>query len=211
MQRRTDPIKTNNKRRIEPALVLTLFLLVTNCTTFKRAETTVVEEALESTPGNVVEQTATERQTRPEQPGVAVDSEKKDVPVDTTINFADARLDWAPTMPPPPPPPPNENEDHGVGVIDTPPEIVGGYSELQKQVVYPETAHKAGVEGKVLLSVRISREGKVIDAKVIKSLGDNGCDQAAIDAVNKVKWRPAYQRDRAIEVTVAVPVIFRLK
>jgi len=51
----------------------------------------------------------------------------------------------------------------------------------------------------------------VIKVIVIKSLGNNGCDEAAINAIKSVKWKPAKQRDKPVKVSVGIPVVFKLK
>ncbi|MFQ5751058.1 MAG: energy transducer TonB [bacterium] len=45
----------------------------------------------------------------------------------------------------------------------------------------------------------------------MKSLGKNGCDEAAINALKSVKWQPAVKDGKPVEVWVAVPVVFKLK
>ena len=94
---------------------------------------------------------------------------------------------------------------------DSPPEILGGSARLAQYLEYPELARKAGVEGRVVVNVLVSSTGEVLDTEVIKSLGDNGCDEAAIKAIKSVKWRPAYQRDKPVKVWIAITVTFHLK
>ncbi|MBN1480765.1 TonB family protein [candidate division KSB1 bacterium] len=94
---------------------------------------------------------------------------------------------------------------------DEPPLPVGGWSAVQKHLVYPEIARKAGVEGVVTVSAHIDAHGNVIETKIEKSLGDNGCDEAAITAIKKAKWTPAKQRGKPVAVWVGIPVEFKLK
>ena len=212
MTKRIDPLKMNYKKKIELGLVVALFLLTSLFTASKRFEQHAVERVPEFEPLDVVEVPTTKqenRQRRPERPTLPVETEDEDVPADATIDFTDINLDMAHVTPPPPP---EEEEEHIEFVVyDKAPEIVGGYAELAKHLVYPEIARKAGVEGKVIVNVKLSKEGKVLGTEVIKSLGKNGCDEAAIDAIKAVTWKPAYQRDRPVNVIVAVTVIFRLK
>jgi protein TonB len=171
-----------------------------------------VEQPPDIKPLDVIEVPLTKqenRQRRPERPTLPVETEDEDVPADATIDFTEINLDMAHVTPPPPPE--EEEEQVEFVVYDKAPEIVGGYAELAKHLVYPEIARKAGVEGKVIVNVKLSKEGKVLGTEVIKSLGNNGCDEAAIDAIKAVTWKPAYQRDRPVNVIVAVTVIFRLK
>ena len=57
----------------------------------------------------------------------------------------------------------------------------------------------------------IDENGRVVDTKILKSLGNNGCDEAAVAAIKSVKWKPAKQRDKPVKVWVGIPVVFMLK
>ncbi len=94
--------------------------------------------------------------------------------------------------------------------FDEPPAPVVGYKSIQENLVYPELARKAGVEGRVMLWVKIGEDGNVLATKIMKSLGPNGCDEAAMEAIKKTKWNPAEKDGTPIPVWVAVPVDFRL-
>ena len=114
-------------------------------------------------------------------------------------------------IPPPPPPPSADSKDEFVFVAyDKPPVPIGGFKAIQQHLVYPEIARKAGIEGKVVVLIQISEKGKVVKTKIEESLGPNGCDEAAVNALKSVEWKPAMQRDLPVAVWVAVPVDFRL-
>ncbi|KAA3609320.1 MAG: M56 family peptidase [Calditrichaeota bacterium] len=97
--------------------------------------------------------------------------------------------------------------------FDKAPAPVGGFAAIQENLTYPEIARKAGLEGRVILNVLVGIDGKVKDTQILKNLadGNNGCAEAAINAVRAVNWRPAEQKGKPVEVWVAIPVIFRLK
>ena len=94
---------------------------------------------------------------------------------------------------------------------DHPPEPIGGFAAIQKNLRYPEIAKKAAIQGTVIIQVLIDTTGQVVKTKVAKSLGNNGCDEAAIASIKRAKWKPALQRDKPVKVWVNIPVIFRLK
>jgi TonB family protein len=98
----------------------------------------------------------------------------------------------------------------GSGAYDVAPQPIGGYQAIQAGLKYPEIALQQGIEGRVLLHVQISESGKVIGTKVLKSLGKNGCDEAAIAAIQNVHWNPALRNNTPVSVWVAVPVFFKL-
>ena len=94
---------------------------------------------------------------------------------------------------------------------DEAPSPIGGFAAIQRWVYYPEIARKAGVEGRVYVNVLVDENGDVADTKILKSLGNNGCDESAIYAIKKVKWNPAKQRSKPVSVWVGIPVVFALK
>ncbi|MEJ2055699.1 MAG: energy transducer TonB, partial [Calditrichaceae bacterium] len=74
---------------------------------------------------------------------------------------------------------------------------------------YPDLARKAGIEGIVVITVTIGKDGKVEDAKVFKSLPM--LDEAALKAAKKCTFKPAKQRDKTVRVKMNIPFHFRLK
>ena len=87
-----------------------------------------------------------------------------------------------------------------------PPEI-----ETYVVPVYPQTARKRGIEGRVLLLVVIDETGKVErDVQVMDSIPM--LDQAAIDAVHQWSFSPARDADGIpVRVQMTVPVRFTLR
>ncbi len=114
-------------------------------------------------------------------------------------------------IPPSAPPPPTNVQDDKIQFVayDTPPEPIGGFAAIQKNLIYPEKARKAEIEGTVIIYVHISEEGIVDNTKIMKSLNEE-CDQAAIDAIKSVEWKPALQGEKKVSVWVNVPVKFKL-
>jgi TonB family protein len=111
---------------------------------------------------------------------------------------------------PNPPPPPPDDTGYVFVPYDTPPEPVGGFKAIQENLVYPELAVKAGIEGRVTVNTQIDKNGRVTQTKVIQSLGPNGCDEAAVAAIRAVKWQPAMNRDQPVKVWISVPIDFKL-
>ena len=94
---------------------------------------------------------------------------------------------------------------------DKAPQPVGGFKAIQKKLVYPAIARQAGVEGKVIIYAKVSKDGEIIDTRVVKPLGNSGCNEAAIDAIKSVEWKPALQKKKPVTVWVSVPVKFKLR
>ena len=112
-------------------------------------------------------------------------------------------------------PPPREqvesqNEPTYFIAVEEMPEPIGGLRAIQEKIIYPEIARRAGVEGKVYVLAFIDESGTVTKAEVTKGIG-MGCDEAAIDAVLKTKFKPGMQRGKPIKVQVTVPITFKHK
>ncbi|MGA8263323.1 MAG: energy transducer TonB [Ignavibacteriaceae bacterium] len=88
-------------------------------------------------------------------------------------------------------------------------EPIGGISAIQKKVIYPEIAKRAGIEGKVYIQAFIDEKGDVVKTIMLKGIG-SGCDEAAMKAVKETKFTPAKQRDKLVKLQVVVPVLFKL-
>ena len=102
----------------------------------------------------------------------------------------------------------NKNDTYYVAV-DQMPEPIGGIAAIQKKIKYPEIAKRAGIEGRVYIEAFIDEKGNVTKTTVLKGIGA-GCDEAAMNAIKKVKFTPGRQRGKPVKVQVSVPVIFKL-
>ncbi|MCF8428357.1 MAG: energy transducer TonB [Bacteroidia bacterium] len=115
---------------------------------------------------------------------------------------------------PPPPPPVFEEEEEEEPIyfiaVEKMPEPIGGISAIQKKVVYPELAKRAGVQGRVYVKAFVDNNGIVRKVEIIKGIGA-GCDEAAMKAVQDTKFNPGQQRGRNVNVQVNIPIIFGLK
>jgi TonB family protein len=75
--------------------------------------------------------------------------------------------------------------------------------------VYPAMAKSAGVAGAVIIEATIGPDGKVIDAKVLRSVPL--LDQAALDAVRQWEYKPTLLNGVAVPVRVTVTINFKLQ
>ena len=81
----------------------------------------------------------------------------------------------------------------------------------QVEPAYPPLAKLTGIEGLVVLSLLIDETGKLQDVQVVKSLGNTGCDQAAVAAVKQYIFAPATRQGKPVIARVTLPVLFSLK
>lgn len=95
-----------------------------------------------------------------------------------------------------------------VGVIIT--EQPQPLMDINRAIVYPLEAQKAGLEGHVLLSGLINVEGKLEKIAVWEST-DKIFEEAAINAIRECKFTAAMSNGKAIRSWYNLPIVFQLK
>jgi len=98
-----------------------------------------------------------------------------------------------------------EEEPQYFVAVEEMPEPIGGIQAIQSKIVYPEIAKRAGVEGKVYVLAFVDENGNVTKVTLTKGIGA-GCDEAAMEAVRKTKFKPGKQRGKPVKVQVQIPV-----
>ncbi len=112
-------------------------------------------------------------------------------------------------------PEPKEEENKVFDVVEQMPSFPGGQSALMeylsKNVKYPVVAQENGVQGRVVVSFVVERDGSVTDVTVVKSV-DPSLDREAQRVISSMpKWIPGKQNGQAVRVKYNVPVSFRLQ
>ena len=82
---------------------------------------------------------------------------------------------------------------------------------INSQLVYPEIAQENGIQGKVIISFQVTREGCLDSVKVLAS-PDLSLSRATIKALEKTDcgWNPGRIGDRPVMVGLSFPVTFNL-
>jgi len=84
--------------------------------------------------------------------------------------------------------------------------------DLQRRVVYPEMARRAGVEGRVSVKVLIGKDGRPKPGRtIIEETASELLNPAAIKAIMAQVFPPATQNGQPVEVWVVIPIVFRLR
>ncbi|MGM0738742.1 MAG: TonB family protein, partial [Bacteroidota bacterium] len=104
---------------------------------------------------------------------------------------------------------PDTEQEEVFRVIESMPEPVGGMTAIFENLSYPETARRAGIEGRVIVQFTVDEEGNIHDPEVLRGIG-GGCDEAAIAAIKAVEWRVGTQRGEAVSTRFSLPITFRL-
>ena len=108
-----------------------------------------------------------------------------------------------------------EVENKVFDVVEQMPSFPGGQSALmqylQSNVKYPVVAQENGVQGRVVVSFVVERDGSITDVQVVRSV-DPSLDSEAQRVVRSMpKWIPGKQNGQAVRVKYNVPVSFRLQ
>ena len=113
------------------------------------------------------------------------------------------------------PEPPKVEETKVFDVVEEMPQFPGGQAALleylAKNIKYPVVAEENGVQGRVIVTFVVERDGSITDVKVVKSV-DPSLDKEATRVVKSMpKWQPGKQNGSAVRVKYTVPVQFRLQ
>ncbi len=82
---------------------------------------------------------------------------------------------------------------------------------LQRELVYPENAKRAGQQGKVYVYFVVERDGSIADVKAVRDFG-YGSGNAAESVIKKLpKFTPGKQRGKPVRVQYTLPINFTLR
>jgi len=92
------------------------------------------------------------------------------------------------------------------------PRVVGSVDYLGKRPTpeYPRISQRRGEQGRVIVRVLISPEGRVIDASVRSSSGHERLDEAALKAVRSARFKPYTENGHAYRALADIPFDFVL-
>lgn len=144
---------------------------------------------------------------------VAVGTENKEGVKDRTVEAV--RNDIAVAAPPPTQAPKPEVATKVFDVVEEMPSFPGGngalMSYLASNIKYPVVAQENGVQGRVIVSFVVERDGSISDVRVARSV-DPSLDREAQRVVKSMpRWKPGKQNGSAVRVKYTVPVVFRLQ
>ena len=99
-------------------------------------------------------------------------------------------------------------------VVSQMPSYHGGMTALMdflvKHTKYPEEAKAKGIEGRVLVTFIVERDGSITDIEVVKSV-EKSLDEEAIRVIKSMpKWKPGRENNTKVRCKYTLPVTFRL-
>ena len=107
------------------------------------------------------------------------------------------------------------NNEHIYTVIEQMPQFPGGEEKLMNfistNLVYPGSALRDGIQGKVICRFVVTKTGRVESPEVVRSL-DPACDKEAIRVLKSLpRFIPGRQNGVNVSVWYTIPIIFKLK
>lgn len=122
-------------------------------------------------------------------------------------------------LPPAPLPPTPQAVDENEAPLPTDmveqlPEFPGGMSRfvtwLSHNLHYPEPAREQKVQGRVIVSFIVNKDGTIADAKVARSASPL-LDEEAMRVIRTMpKWKPGTQDGKPCRTMFTIPIIFKL-
>lgn len=107
-------------------------------------------------------------------------------------------------------------DDQPFLIAETMPKFQGGdlntfRTWVQQNVKFPQIALENGIQGRVVLSFVIEKDGSLTNIQVLQT-PDRSLSEEAIRVLNKSpKWSPGKQRNQVVRVKYTLPVDFRVQ
>lgn len=107
-----------------------------------------------------------------------------------------------------------ENEDEVMKVVEQLPEFPGGMVEFMKWLTrnlhYPNQALRQKIEGRVVVSFIVNKDGTIASPKVERSVNPL-LDNEALRVVKMMpRWKPGMQGNKPCRTMIAIPVNFKI-
>jgi protein TonB len=136
-----------------------------------------------------------------EEPDIIID---RDILEDDDVKFI------------PPPEMPDEKPEVAIrSYVEVMPAFEGGmqnfYAFVSKEINYPSSAKRMGVQGRVFVQFVVETDGVLSDLKIVKGIGA-GCDEEALRVMRLIpKFIPGKQGDVRVPVKMIIPINFQLQ
>ena len=100
-------------------------------------------------------------------------------------------------------------------VVEEQPQYPGGTQAMMnflgENTIYPAEAHKNGIQGRVIITFIVNKDGSLSDFEVVRGQ-DPLLDAEAVRVISSMpKWKPGMQRGEAVNVRFTLPIVFRLE
>ncbi|MDR2816838.1 MAG: M56 family metallopeptidase, partial [Proteiniphilum sp.] len=124
----------------------------------------------------------------------------------------EAKTAAAHNLPEPPPEKKVAETDEVFILVDVLPEFPGGTEAMMRYLVdnirYPVEAQKKGIQGRVICSFVIMKDGNINDINVVRGV-DSLLDAEAVRVIRTMpKWKPGEQQGKIVNVKYTIPLVF---
>ncbi|MCF0194179.1 MAG: energy transducer TonB [Bacteroidaceae bacterium] len=114
----------------------------------------------------------------------------------------------------PPAPVEDVEEDRIFDIVEEAPSFPGGDAACMKwlsdHIKYPASCVEQGIQGRVMASFVVNKDGSIVDVKVLRSPDPALSKEAERVLMSMPKWKPGKQRGKPVRVKFTLPVMFRL-
>lgn len=108
----------------------------------------------------------------------------------------------------------NGDDEEVLKVVEELPQYPGGMVEFMKwltaQLRYPEQALKQKLQGKVIISFIVNKDGSLSDLKLVQSAGKLLDDEALRVARLMPNWKPGIDKGKPCRSMIAIPIVFEI-
>ena len=106
------------------------------------------------------------------------------------------------------------NEDQAFFTVDVMPEYPGGsealLAYLRSEIKYPAICRENRIEGRVLVTFVVNKDGSIVEPVVVKSVHPV-LDKEALRVISQMQpWKPGMLGGKLVRVKYTVPINFRL-
>ncbi|WP_295880814.1 energy transducer TonB [uncultured Alistipes sp.] len=107
-------------------------------------------------------------------------------------------------------------DDQPFLIAETMPSFQGGdlnkfRTWVQQNILFPQIALENGIQGRVVLSFVIEKDGRLTNIQVLQSPDRSLSDEAIRVLSKSPKWSPGKQRNQVVRVKYTLPVDFRVQ
>ena len=100
-------------------------------------------------------------------------------------------------------------------VVEEMPEYPGGpealFKYLSENIKYPEEAEEKGIEGRVIITIIVEKDGSISEVEVVNHVNPL-LDNEAVRVIKSMqRWIPGKQNGKTVRVKYTVPITFKLQ
>ena len=81
---------------------------------------------------------------------------------------------------------------------------------MRKNMKYPEECRKQGIQGRVVISFVVNKDGSIVDLETVRSPHPALAEEGLRVVKSMPKWKPAKENGKVVRSRFNVPIMFRL-